>query len=78
MTERAVALVNDTVFALVTAPVEPFIKSTCGIDTKLVPVIFIVVAVAGAIVCETFATVGFVSLVTSAKDKLPEPSVFKK
>ena len=49
-------------FALVTAPVEPLTKSTCGIDTKFVPVILIVVAVAGAIVCELFATVGFVSV----------------
>ena len=48
-------------FALVTAPVEPLTKSTCGIDTKFVPVILIVVAVAGAIVCETLATVGLVS-----------------
>ena len=62
MTESVVALVNETVFALVTAPVEAFIKSTCGIDTKFVPVILIVVAVAGAIVCETLATVGFVSV----------------
>ena len=49
-------------FALVTAPVEPLTKSTCGIDTKFVPVILIVVAVAGAIVCETLATVGLVSV----------------
>ena len=41
---------------------------------KLVPVIFIDVAVAGAIVCDTFATVGFVSE-TSEKDKTPDPFV---
>ena len=49
-------------FALVTAPVEPLTKSTCGIDTKFVPVIVISVAVAGATVCETLATVGLVSV----------------
>ena len=64
--------------ALVIAPVEPLTKSTWGIDTKFVPVIVIVVAVAGAIVCDTFATVGDTGCGTSAKDKLPEPSVFKK
>ena len=36
-------------------------NSTWGIDTKLVPAIVIVVAVAGAIVCDVFVTVGFVS-----------------
>ena len=49
MTDKVVALVNETVFALVTEP-SVFIKSTCGIETKFVPVIFIEVAVAGAIV----------------------------
>ena len=63
-----------TLFALVTAPVDAFIKSTIGIATKLVPVIFIVVADDGAIVCETFAKVGFVSVVF-AKDKTPDPLV---
>ena len=43
------------------APVEPLIKSTCGIETNPVPVILIVVAVAGAIVWDTFATVGLAS-----------------
>ena len=70
-------MVNETVFALVIAPVEALIKSTIGTVTKFVPVIFIVVAVAGAIVCDTSATVGLVSVGTAAKDKLPEPSVFK-
>ena len=57
-------LLKLTVFALVTAPVDAFIKSTIGmIATKLVPVILIVVADAGAIVCETSATVGFVSVI---------------
>ena len=60
MTDNVVALVNETVFALVTEP-SVFIKSTCGIDTKFVPVIVTVVAVAGAMVCDTFATVGLVS-----------------
>ena len=36
-------------------------NSTLGIAVKFVPVIFIDVAVAGRIVCETFATVGLVS-----------------
>ena len=54
-------MVNETVLEFVIAPVEPFINCTCGIETKFVPVIFIVVAVAGGIVCETFATVGLVS-----------------
>jgi len=53
------------------------INWTIGIETKFVPVILIVVAVAGAIVCDTSATVGLVSAAW-AKDKLPEPSVFKK
>ena len=44
------ALVNDTVLAFVIAPVELLINCTCGIETKFEPVIFIVVAVAGAIV----------------------------
>ena len=48
--------------AFVTAPVEPLINCTCGIETKLVPVILIVVAVAGAIVWDTSATVGLVSV----------------
>ena len=54
-------MVNETVFAFVIAPVEPLTNSTDGIETNPVPVIFIVVAVAGAIVCETFATVGLAS-----------------
>ena len=63
-------------FALVTAPVEPLIKSTCGIETKFVPVIFIVVAVAGAIVCETLATVGLVSpTVTAPPNATAEPLI---
>jgi hypothetical protein len=33
-----------------------------------VPVILIVVAVAGAIVCDTFATVGFVSTAAAIQD----------
>ena len=59
------------------APVEAFTNCTIGIETKLDPVMFIVVAVAGAIVCDTSATVGLVSVGTSAKDKFPDPSVFK-
>ena len=61
LTESVVALVNETVFAFVIAPVEPLTNCTCGIDTKFVPVILIVVAVAGAIVWDTSATVGLVS-----------------
>ena len=53
--------VNETVLAFVIAPVELLINCTCGIETKFVPVIFIVVAVAGAIVWDTSATVGLVS-----------------
>ena len=76
LTESVVAFVNETVFALVTAPVEALIKSTCGIDTKFVPVMLIVVAVEGAIVCDTLATVGFVS-VASIQDNwfVLEPAV---
>ena len=48
-TASVVAFVKLTVLAVVTAPVV-LINSTCGIDTKFVPVILIVVAVAGAIV----------------------------
>ena len=47
--------------AFVIAPVEPLTNSTEGIETNPVPVILIVVAVAGEIVCDTLATVGFVS-----------------
>ena len=68
------ALVKLTVFALVIAPVEALIKSTMGIATNPVPVIFIVVAVAGEMVCDTSATVGLVSDI-DAKDKTPEPLV---
>ena len=65
-------------FALVIAPVSDLINSTCGIFEKLVPVIFIVVAVAGAIVCDTFATVGFVSVaVTQDNWFVLEPAVAK-
>ena len=53
------------------------INSTVGIFEKLVPVIFIDVATAFIIVCETFATVGSVGVGTSAKAKTPEPFVFK-
>ena len=74
MTESTVALVNETVLAFVTAPVEPLTNCTWGIETNPVPVILIVVAVAGAIVCETSATVGFVSS-TVVKDKVPDPLV---
>ena len=68
------ALVKLTVFALVIAPVEALIKSTIGIATNPVPVIFIVVAVEGATVCDTSATVGLVSAIVE-KDKTPEPFV---
>ena len=61
MTDKDVALEKLTVFALVIAPVEPLINCTIGTDTKFVPVIVIVVAVAGAMVCDTSATVGLVS-----------------
>ena len=61
LTESVVAFVNETVLAFVIAPVEPLINCTWGIETKFVPVIFIVVAVAGAIVWDTSATVGLVS-----------------
>ena len=77
LTESVVAFVNDTVLAFVIAPVEALTKVTEGIATNPVPVILIVVAVAGAIVCDTSATVGFVSA-AAAKDKLPDPSVYKK
>ena len=70
------ALVKLTVLALVTAPVDALIKSTIGIATNPVPVMFIVVAVSGAIVCDTSATVGFVSLIV-AKDKTPDPLVIR-
>ena len=53
------------------------INCTIGIPLKFVPVIFIAVAVAGAIVWDTSATVGIVGWGTSAKDKFPDPSVFK-
>ena len=65
-----------TVFALVIAPVEPFINCTIGTETILVPAIVIVVAVSGAIVCEVSAIVGFASLIV-AKDKTPDPFVTK-
>ena len=74
LTASVVELVKLIVFACVIAPVSDLINSTCGILLKLVPVIFIDVAVAGAIVCDTFAIVGFVSE-TSAKDKTPDPFV---
>jgi hypothetical protein len=45
----------------VIAPVSDFINSTIGIDTKPVPVILNVCDVAGAIVCDTLATVGLAS-----------------
>ena len=69
LTDNDVELVKPTVFALVIAPVEPLINCTIGTDTKFVPAIVIVVAVAGAIVCEVSAIVGLVSVGTSAKDK---------
>ena len=69
LTDNDEELEKLTVFALVIAPVEPLIKCTIGTETKLVPAIVIVVAVAGAIVCELSATVGLVSVGTSAKDK---------
>ena len=53
------------------------INSTDGIEEKLDPAIFIVVALAGAIVWETFETVGAGGKVIAAKDKTPEPFVFK-
>ena len=62
--------------AKVTEP-SVLINSTIGIDTKFVPVILIVVAVAGAIVWDTSATVGTTGWGTSAKDKLPVPSVLR-
>ena len=55
-----VALVKVTVLAAVTAPVE-LIASTCGIDTKLVPVITTLVAVFSIVDGLTPVTVGFVS-----------------
>ena len=56
------------------APVEPLINCTIATDTKFVPAIVIVVAVAGAIVCEVSFIVGLVSDM-DAKDKTPEPLV---
>ena len=53
-------MVNEIVLATTTEP-SVLINSTWGIDTKFVPVILIVVAVSGAIVCATLATVGLVS-----------------
>ena len=76
LTASVVEFVKLIVFAWVIAPVEEFINSTCGIFEKFVPVILIVVAVAGAIVCETFAIVGFVST-ASIKLKTPDPFVDK-
>jgi len=61
LTDNVVALVKETVLAFVIAPVEPLTKVTDGIEANPVPVILIVVAVAGAIVWDTSATVGFVS-----------------
>ena len=45
-----------------------------GIATNPVPVIFIVVAVAGAMVCDTSATVGLVSEIVE-NDNSPDPFV---
>ena len=64
LTESVVAFVNETVLATVTEP-SVLTNSTCGIDTKFVPVILSVVAVAGAIVCDTSATVGLVSVAST-------------
>ena len=77
LTASDVVLVNETVLATVTEP-SVLINSTIGIDTKFVPVIVISVAVAGAIVCETSATVGLVS-VASIQDNwfVLEPAVAK-
>ena len=76
LTDNDVELVKPTVFELVIAPVDPLINCTIGTDTKFVPAIVIVVAVAGAIVCEVSAIVGLVSEVV-AKDKTPDPLVTK-
>ena len=76
MTDSVVAFVNEIVLAFVIAPVEELTKVTEGIETNPVPVILIVVAVAGAIVCDTSATAGFVSAIV-AKDKTPDPFVTK-
>ena len=75
-TDNEVELEKLTVFALVIAPVEPLINCTIGTETKFVPAIVIVVAVAGAIVCDVSAIVGLVSEVV-AKDKTPDPLVTK-
>ena len=56
------------------APVEPLINCTIGTDTKFVPAIVIVVAVAGAIVCEVSFIVGLVSEIVE-NDNTPDPFV---
>ena len=76
LTDNDDELEKLTVFALVIAPVEPLINWTIGTETKFVPAIVIVVAVAGAIVCELSVIVGLVSEVV-AKDKTPDPLVTK-
>ena len=71
-----VALVNVTADALVIAPVDEFIASTIGTETKLVPAIVIADAESGAKNKLEDVIVGFVSDI-EAKDKLPDASVTK-
>ena len=66
-----VALVNVTADALVIAPVDEFIASTIGTDTKLVPAIVIADDVSGAKNKFEDVIVGLVSDI-EAKDKLPD------
>ena len=69
-------MVNETVLEFVIAPVDPLTNSTVGIETKFVPVILIVVAVAGAIVCDTSATVGDVGITLTWGDASRDMDLF--
>ena len=70
-----VALVKVTVLAAITAPLEA-IASTCGIDTKLVPVIVTLVASFVIVDGLTPVTVGFVSpTVTDPPRETAEPLI---
>ena len=70
-----VALENETELAMVTAPLEA-IASTCGIDTKLVPVITTLVAVFSIVDGLTPVTVGLVSpTVTDPPRETAEPLI---
>ena len=65
---------NDTAVALVIAPVDEFIASTIGTDTKFVPAIVTAVDVLGATNKLDDVIVGLVSDI-DANDKTPDPFV---